>query len=58
MKMALENGYSVLRIYQPDIFMDNLDWRQEILDNMYLKNTPNVTYISSIPGMYDRHKYA
>ncbi len=56
MKMALENGYSVLRIYQPDIFNERLDWRQEILDNMYNRDIPDITYISSIPGLYDRHK--
>jgi very-short-patch-repair endonuclease len=56
MKVALENDYSVLRIYQPDIFKENIDWRQEILDNMYNRKIPNVNYVSSIPGIYDRHK--
>jgi very-short-patch-repair endonuclease len=57
MKIAFENGYSVLRIYQPDIWNDNIDWRQAILNNMYLRTIPSVTYFSSNPEIYSRHSF-
>jgi very-short-patch-repair endonuclease len=55
MKVAKEHGYSVLRIYQPDIWNEKVDWRQAILDNMYLRTIPDVTCISSIPEIYNNH---
>jgi very-short-patch-repair endonuclease len=55
-KIALENGYSVLRIYQPDIWNEAIDWRQTILDNMYNRTKPDITYVSSNPEIYNSHK--
>jgi hypothetical protein len=55
MNVALKNGYSVLRIYQLDIWNDTIDWRQEILDNMYIRSKPEIICISSIPGIYNNH---
>jgi very-short-patch-repair endonuclease len=54
-KMAIDNGYSVLRIYQPDIFNERLDWRQTILDNLKLREKPVTICISSNPEIYNRH---
>lgn len=34
MKCANENGYSVIRILQKDIWHDRYDWLQELLDNI------------------------
>jgi very-short-patch-repair endonuclease len=55
MKVALDNGYSVLRIYQPDIFNERLNWRQTILDNMYIRTKPDITCVSSNPEIYNNH---
>jgi very-short-patch-repair endonuclease len=57
MKVALENGYSVLRIYQPDIFNETIDWRQIILDNLFLRELPIIVCKSSIPEIYNNHLY-
>jgi very-short-patch-repair endonuclease len=56
MKVALENGYSILRIYQPDIWLDKIDWKRCINDNLYIRKTPEITCRSSIPGIYNRHE--
>ena len=34
MKCANENGYSIIRILQKDIWHDRYDWLQELLDNI------------------------
>ena len=33
-KCANENGYSIIRILQKDIWYDRYDWLEEILDNI------------------------
>jgi len=55
MKVAIENGYSILRIYQPDIFGDKIEWKKCISDNLYLRVIPAITCKSSAPYMYNRH---
>lgn len=34
MKCANENGYSIIRILQKDIWHDRYDWLQELLGNI------------------------
>lgn len=34
MKCANENGYSVIRIVQEDVFKDKYNWLQELLKNI------------------------
>jgi very-short-patch-repair endonuclease len=34
MKCANENGYSVIRIVQEDVFKDKYNWLQELLENI------------------------
>jgi very-short-patch-repair endonuclease len=55
MKLAKEHGYSVIRIYQPDIWNDIIDWQQIILDNLYLREVPDIKCYSSVVGIYDNH---
>jgi very-short-patch-repair endonuclease len=55
MKTAIENDYSILRIYQPDIWEEKIDWKKIINDNLYLRKTPTVCYQSSIVGIYEKH---
>jgi hypothetical protein len=35
MKCANENGYSIIRIVQEDVFKDKYNWLQELLDNIH-----------------------
>lgn len=55
MKIAIENGYSILRIYQPDIWEEKIDWKKIINDNLYLRKTPTICYQASVFGTYDDH---
>ena len=34
MRCANENGYSIIRILQKDIWYDKYDWLQELLNNI------------------------
>lgn len=34
MKCANENGYSMIRIVQEDVFKDKYDWLHELLENI------------------------
>ena len=34
MKCANENGYSMIRIVQEDVFKDKYDWLKDICDNI------------------------
>jgi very-short-patch-repair endonuclease len=55
MKTAIANGISVLRIYQPDIFSDIIDWKDIIKKNLYTRNTPTVTTVARDPEIYNNH---
>ena len=35
MKKCKENGYSVIRIYQPDVFKDKNNWLQKLIHSIY-----------------------
>ena len=34
MKCANENGYSIIRIVQEDVFKDKYNWLQQLLENI------------------------
>jgi very-short-patch-repair endonuclease len=55
MKTALSKGISVLRIYQPDIWSDKIDWKTCINENLYTRTTPLVTTVASNPEIYSNH---
>ena len=57
MKTGLENSISFLRIYQPDIWKDKIDWKTIILKNLYKRTLPDITYISSNSDIYNVHDY-
>jgi very-short-patch-repair endonuclease len=56
MKTGLEKSISFLRIYQPDIWEDKIDWKTVILKNLYKRTLPDITYVSSKTDIYDSHK--
>ena len=49
---CIENGLSVLRIYQPDIWRDTIDWRQEIKNNLIKRKLPITIFISKNENIY------
>jgi very-short-patch-repair endonuclease len=57
MQTGMEDSISFLRIYQPDIFNDKIDWKTIILKNLYKRTLPDITYISSNSNIYDKHNF-
>jgi very-short-patch-repair endonuclease len=55
MKTALVNGISVIRIYQPDIWSDKIDWKKFIKENLYMRTVPIVKISASDPEIYNKH---
>jgi very-short-patch-repair endonuclease len=55
MKTALNEDISVLRIYQPDIWSDKIDWKKCINDNLFTRSTPTVVFSSSDSEIYNNH---
>lgn len=56
MLKAMKQGYSFIRIFQEDIWNDNIDWQNLILDNLKVKSKPTILYFSSIETLYDNHQ--
>ncbi|MDD4931690.1 MAG: zinc-ribbon domain-containing protein [Candidatus Colwellbacteria bacterium] len=53
---ALENGYNVIRIYQPDIWKDNIDWKEIIL-SIFTSRTrdSDMYFVSKELSKYENH---
>jgi hypothetical protein len=52
MKRALENGYSIIRIYQTDVWFDRNNWQENLLQVIKKYGQPTVIYIGN---RYQRH---
>jgi hypothetical protein len=56
-KLALENGLSVIRINQEDIWKNKIDWKELLKIKLIEKNiTPTIHYICKNEDSYDDHK--
>lgn len=55
MRLALQNGLSVIRILQEDVWYDNIDWYSLLDQHIKLYDTPTVIYLSD---KYDVHHKA
>jgi len=56
MKLALNNGISVIRIYQDDIYKNTIDWKKLLRENIKKYDIPVVIYIAKNNNIYDAHK--
>lgn len=59
MKCANNNKYSVIRIFQEDVFYDKYNWYDELKNNIeYLSNLKKVKniYISANENLYNKYK--
>lgn len=58
MKVALDQGYSIIRIFQEDIYNNSIDWKKLLKE--YIKNYENsdCIYISKDPELYNNYKNA
>ena len=48
MEKALENGYSVIRILQEDIYYDKNDWKNKLINSIKLYEIPQIIYLDDI----------
>jgi len=48
MKLANDNGYSIIRIFQPDVYYDKNDWENKLTNCIKKYDEPTNIYISSI----------
>jgi very-short-patch-repair endonuclease len=54
MTKAIENGYSIIRVLQPDIYYDKNEWNTKITKLIKLYDTPTIIYINN-ENLYDEH---
>jgi len=54
-KCANENGYTVIRLLQDDVFRDKINWQERLLEKIKPYDTPEIHYISTT-DCYDNHK--
>lgn len=45
MKLALENGYTIIRILQEDVWNDTYDWKSLLIKHIKKYDTPQVIYL-------------
>jgi very-short-patch-repair endonuclease len=56
MKCAIENGYSIIRISQEDIYYNNINWQNELKNNITQYDYPKIIYISQNKNLYDKYQ--
>lgn len=56
MKLAIEHGYSIIRIFQKDIFNNTINWKELLKKNIKKYNKPEIIYISKDINLYNDHK--
>ena len=57
MRMAMENGYSIIRISQKDVWKDTYDWQSDLLEAIKTcKNEMQVVFCSKDKDLYVNHK--
>lgn len=52
---AIKNTKSLIRIYQPDVYLDRGNWQDKLSTAIHAYNTPTVVYIAS-KNVYDTHQ--
>jgi len=57
MKCALQNGYTVIRLVQEEVFDNKIDWKYRLHQAIKLYDKPQVIFISNIPNIYDNHVF-
>ena len=55
MLKATDSKYSILRIFQEDIWNDTIDWRSMLRDNIISRSKPEIIYTS--PTLYSLHQH-
>ena len=56
MKHAISEGYMLIRLYQPDVLKDKLDWQNIIQNHVDFPSDQSPFYYSTKTNIYDIHK--
>lgn len=54
MKQAIENGYTLIRILQTDVFGNKNDWKENIKKHLYIHDQPDIVFLST-NDEYEKH---
>jgi len=55
-KLAQENGYTVIRIFQEDVLYDSYDWKPQLMQALVQYETPTCLYMSKDENRYCNYK--
>jgi hypothetical protein len=56
MKKALENGYSIIRILQEDIYRNKNNWEDKLKNVIKIYEYPRVIYLNKEYQNYEEYK--
>ena len=54
MMFALNEEYSIIRVYQPDVWEDRNDWQSKLLKAIHVYEAPTIIYLHD--SIYENHK--
>jgi very-short-patch-repair endonuclease len=52
MRMANENGYSVIRLFWEDVYLNNNNWKSKLKEAIKIYDTPQNIYLNEIYSKY------
>jgi len=53
---AIENGYSVIRLLQEDVYFNKNDWKDKLFNKIKIFETPEIIYIDNEKNYYINYK--
>lgn len=53
MNKAIENGMTVIRVYQPDVYYDSFDWKSTLKNSIKKYDKPEKIFISKDKNIYN-----
>lgn len=56
MKLAQENGYTIIRIFQEDVLYDSYDWKTELMNALIHYDAPTCLYMSKDENRYCQYQ--
>ena len=56
MKLAQENGYTVIRIFQEDVLYDSYDWKTQLMNALIHYDAPTCLYMSKDENRYCQYQ--
>lgn len=55
MYWAEKEGYTIIRIYQPDVYLDKYDWINDLCNNIKHYDNPKLICLAKDPSVYDEY---